>query len=255
MGKHLTPMQNVICTISIVLGAALILYYLILKIAYQYVAFSVYLGIAGVLLLLFGILQKHYQIFIYAQLHRSWQIAISVFLTSCLLLFAVTESLILYYGHTRSHEKADVILVLGAGLNGREISSTLKARLDTALDAHREQPNIPIIVSGGQGPRESTTEAQAMADYLIKHGVSANLIKKESKSSDTFENFRFSKKLFPENAKVLVITNNFHMMRAMYIAKKAGLDAYRYPSPAHLPTSFNFHIREFFGLAKDFLMH
>lgn len=255
MGKHMTPMQNVICIISIILGAALILYYLLLKIFYQYVAFSMYLGAAGILLLLFGFLQKHYQIFIYAQLHRFWQIVISVILTVCLLIFAVTEGLILYYGHTRSHEKTDVILVLGAGLNGREISSTLKYRLDAALKAHHEQPGIPIIVSGGQGSREAITEAKAMADYLLQHGVPASLIIKEDNSSNTFENFQFSKKLFSENAKVLVITNNFHMMRAMYIAKKAGLDAYRYPSPAHFPTSFNFHIREFFGLAKDILFH
>lgn len=256
MRKKLTNMQNIVCNICILLGILLILYYAFLTICYQYVAFASVLGLGGVILVLFGGIQKHFQIFPFASLGRTWQIILLSILSTAILIFTITEGIIIYYGHTRSHEKTDVILILGAGLNGKEISSTLKYRLDTAVEAHQKQPGIPIIVSGGQGPRESMSEAEAMANYLIQHGVPKSLILQEDKSTTTYENFQFSKKLLPaDDALVLVITNNFHMVRAIMLAEKAGLNAYRYPSPAHFPTSFNFHVREFFGLMKDILVH
>lgn len=256
MKKKLTHIQNHICNISIIIGCLLTVYYLGLALIYQYVAFSIWLGLTGITLTLFGALQKHYQVFWFQLLNRPSQYFILVILSIGIFIFTVAEGFILFYGHSKSQEKGDVILVLGSGLNKDKISATLKYRLDTALEAHQQQPDIPIIVSGGKGNRETITEAKAMYDYLVEHGVSKQQIIKEEQSTDTYENFIFSKQILPhKDAKVLVITNNFHMLRAMILAQKTGLNAYRYPSPDHIPTSFNFHIREFFGLMKDLVIH
>lgn len=88
-----------------------------------------------------------------------------------------------------------------------------------------ENPNTICIVSGGKGPNEPFPEAQGMADYLKEHGIAEQRILEEPESKTTEENIVNSKKLISDdNASVGVITNNFHMFRALQIADKYGLD-------------------------------
>ena len=118
----------------------------------------------------------------------------------------------------------DCLLVLGAGLrpNGTP-TETLQYRLDAALDYLEANPRTICIVSGGQGLGEPCTEADAMASYLERRGLDARRITKEGRSTTTAENIRNSAELLDPDATVAIVTNDFHLYRALRIAEKNGL--------------------------------
>ena len=121
----------------------------------------------------------------------------------------------------------DAVIVLGAGLNGDKITYPLAYRLDKAVSYSEVNRDAIIVVSGGQGPNETVSEAEAMKKYLIQKGIDPSRIITEEKSTSTSENIRFSKQLLDQRFKdgytCAVITNRFHVFRAGLIAKKAGL--------------------------------
>lgn len=136
---------------------------------------------------------------------------------------------LLGYGMTDNVDcKEDAVIVLGAGIRGDKVSYALKYRLDKAVEYHKKNPRAIIVVSGGQGPQESVTEAYAMEKYLVSKGLDEKSIIKEQKSTSTNENMRFSKvildKMFDKEYTVVVITNNFHIYRAVNIAHREGVE-------------------------------
>jgi len=141
-------------------------------------------------------------------------------------LATVVLSLYTYGSHDDVTYQEDVILVLGGGIHGEEISTDLQNRLDTALILHEINPTAIIVVSGGQGSGENITEALAMERYLIKNGVDPSLILKEERSTSTHENFVFTKKLldthFDGSYTVAYVTSDFHIFRAGCLAHHAG---------------------------------
>lgn len=179
---------------------------------------------------------------------------------ACLILFIVIESLILSEmgSDDRDQMPVDYVIVLGTGLKGTELSATLKDRLDASLPYIRANPQIPVIVSGGQGPGEDIPEAVAMAQYLIRNGVSKEQIIVESKSTTTKENLRFSQALLQDRGvfktNLMIVTSDFHMYRSKMLAKRIGFAPYGISSdsPTHLkPTNM---IREFLAMIKAFLV-
>ena len=85
-------------------------------------------------------------------------------------------------------KKLDFIIVLGAQVRGKKITNSLKRRLDKGAEYLKENPKTRVIVSGGQGKGEDVTEAFAMAQYLVSHGVDGERIFLEEKSRNTYEN-------------------------------------------------------------------
>ncbi|AXB48343.1 hypothetical protein A4R43_07685 [Amycolatopsis albispora] len=148
------------------------------------------------------------------------------FLFVCFLLYSIV------YGRIRSRRRVDFVVVLGAGLlGGNRVPPLLAGRLDRgrrAFDAARARGADPMIVtSGGQGPDEDLPEARAMAAYLAERGVPREKILLEDRSRTTWENLTFSRDLMtthrPEH-RCVVVTNNFHVLRAALLARKARLN-------------------------------
>lgn len=102
-------------------------------------------------------------------------------------------------------------------------SPVLKYRLDKAVEYLNENPDTVCIVSGGQGSNEPWSEAEGMARYLQEKGIDTARILTEDQSQTTGQNITNSKKLMKEGASVGIVTNNFHVFRALQIAKKYGL--------------------------------
>lgn len=149
----------------------------------------------------------------------------------------------------------DDLVVLGAGLRPDGTpSEALRYRLDAALTYLEENPETDCVVSGGQGFGEVRTEADAMAEYLVEHGLDEGRITKEERSSTTAENLRFSSALLEPGAEVGVVTNDFHLYRALRIAERNGLPGAHglaAPSnPLYLPQSM---LRECAAVVKDAL--
>lgn len=95
-------------------------------------------------------------------------------------------------------EHLDYLIVLGAKVREDDISASLKHRLDKAIRFAQEHPETKLILSGGQGKDEPTTEAQAMAEYLQYNGIAPEQILLEGQSTSTRENMAFSKALIEE---------------------------------------------------------
>jgi len=125
--------------------------------------------------------------------------------------------------------KEDAVIVLGAGLRGDKITAPLYYRLEAAIEYYNKNSDSFIVVSGGMGAGETTTEASAMKKYLISRGVPQDVIIAEDKATSTYENLIFSKALLREklgdNFKTVVVTNAFHVYRADRLAKVCGIDA------------------------------
>lgn len=147
----------------------------------------------------------------------------------------------------------DYLVVLGAGLRPDGMpSESLRLRLDAARDYLDANPDTRCIVSGGQGLGETRTESAAMHDYLVQQGVSEGRIVRESRSTTTAENILYSRELLPEGASVGVVTNDFHLYRALRLAEKnglAGAHGLAAPSnPLYLPHAL---LRECAAIVKD----
>ncbi len=165
-----------------------------------------------------------------------------------LCFFICMSSIIAFNGMCNKADfTEDALIVLGCGLNGSELSKNLKDRLDTAIEYYNNNNDAIIIVSGGQGPQEDIPEAEAMYKYLVENGVNAEIIK-ESKSSSTNENFKFSKEIldkkFGSDYKVAYITNDFHIYRAGKLAELNNLYAAGYAAPTEIFSIIPNYLRE-----------
>ncbi len=147
-------------------------------------------------------------------------------------LLAWSGFLAWFGNHNTVDGHEDAVIVLGAAVHGSTLSNTFKERLDTTVAYHAQNPDAWIVVTGGQGPQEDLTEADAAATYLESQGIPGDQILRDEKSTSTEENFRFAKDLLDRQLgatyRVGFITDDFHVFRAERLARAAGLD------PTHL---------------------
>lgn len=172
------------------------------------------------------------------------------------LLFVIVEGCIISGFSYEGKAELDYLVVLGAQMKATGPSKALQYRLDKAVVYLEENSETKVIVSGGQGSDEHVSEAQGMYDYLIEQGIAHNRIIMEDRSRNTFENLTFSANfLDKENDSVGVVSNNFHVFRAVKIAEKAGYENVCGIAARGEPfLQYNNMMREFFGVMKDFLM-
>lgn len=205
-----------------------------------------------------------------AEKHWFFKVCKRIFLVGfCTLavLLGSIEALVLSYGEEdRSALPVDAVIVLGAGVNGETPSLTLQTRIDKASEYiyTRLGPDIPIVLSGGQGSGEDISEAECMYRALRKSSLKPTdtpyCFLLEDDSTSTAENFAFSKALLEEHgvdtetATIAVISNDFHMYRARLIAEEEGLTTIGIP--AELPwwwLTANYYLRESFAVVKTVL--
>lgn len=143
--------------------------------------------------------------------------------------------------------KLDYIVVLGAGLNGENVTPLLASRIDKAIKIHKKHRFSKLIMSGGQGPDEVISEARAMANYAMSKGVLESDIILEDQSTNTEQNVRFSHMLMEENSKFAIVTNYYHLFRALLFARKEKIKCIGYGAKTKFYFSLNAFIREFVG--------
>lgn len=117
-------------------------------------------------------------------------------------------------------------IVLGAKVDGRRITKSLLRRVEKAYEFLKNNPEAIVIVSGGQGPCEDISEAEAMYRYLVDRGISRERVLKEEKSTTTKENLVFSSEIIKTlngDMTLGIITSSFHIYRAELLAKKLGI--------------------------------
>ena len=195
---------------------------------------------------------------------RRWALWLKRVLLVCFALgfalFSVMEIWVLSKDQTDDTRDVTAVIILGAGVNGRVPSLTLQTRLEAALDYIEDKPDIPIVVTGGQGSGEEITEARCMADWLISHGVKKDRIVLEEQARNTRENIDFSLTLLHEmgidtTSNIAVVSNDYHLARAAYLWGPPSM----VPVAAHMPAIFwpltvNYYVREAFGMAEAVLL-
>ena len=156
---------------------------------------------------------------------------------------------------------ADAVVVLGAGVNGTQPSLSLYTRLTAALDYLEENPEIPVVLTGGRGYGEEITEARCMYDWLTARDVDPARLILEEQAGNTAENFALSKELLeeqdidPAEDSVAVVTNDFHIARSRLIAARQGY-GHVFGVPAELPwlhLEVNYYLREAFAMVKTWI--
>ena len=255
MGDYMKGKIKLTNKLLILIGSIFVIYYLILRFFYGKIAFSETFLIGGVILIIYNSIPTDKKASLFSKFPEIIRRDVCIFVVICIAIFVFVEGIIIYNGFVQDKGKSDYVIVLGAGLRGSRITTALRCRLDSAVEYNKLYPEVPIIVSGGQGPDEDLSEAEAMKNYLITKGVDEKLIIEENKSTNTYENFKFSKRKIKEiddkkNITITVITNNFHMYRAKMLAKDAGFKCLGYPSPGHKVLAVNFYVREFFAVIK-----
>ena len=171
------------------------------------------------------------------------------------MIFGIVEGFIISGFSMKGQPGAYHVIVLGAQMKADGPSKALQYRLDEAIRYLNENPSSKVIVSGGQGSDEHISEAQGMYEYLVEKGIEKDRIIKEDKSVNTTQNLAFSAEyLDRERDSVAVVTNNFHVFRAVKIAEKAGYQNVCGIAAKGEPfLQINNMMREFFGVMKDFL--
>lgn len=172
-------------------------------------------------------------------------------------LFCVLEGLVISKMNEVPEHNVSYLVVLGAQVRGTRVTKSLAKRLDAAYDYAVKNKDTIIVVSGGKGSGEDISEAKAMKRYLVSRGIEKRRILVEDKSTTTMENLTFSrKKIKGENKSVAIVTNNFHMFRAMKIAESLdykNVEGLCAESDNRLLP--NYMVREAFAIAKEMLVH
>ena len=249
--------MNLIIGICLLIGIVCLLYYGIITIyAGSGTAFAWFWLCAGVGLIISAFVIR-YMINNDIKILNLWKYLIIAIFSIGVCIFFILEGTIIYYAGSTPEKNADYMIVLGAQVKGTRVSKTLKKRLDTAVLYLADNPETLVIVSGGQGPGEEISEAEAMKRYLVSEGIMQNRIVKEDSSTNTNENVCYSKRLIESsNSSVAIVTNGFHVFRAISIAKKQGFtDVQGLAAPSEWILIPNYYVREVAGVIKDFLVH
>lgn len=143
--------------------------------------------------------------------------------------------------------KLKYVVVLGSGLKGDRVPPLLASRIDKGIQVYRKNPGSKLIMSGGQGPDEAVAEATAMTGYAIEQGVAKGDILAEDESTSTEENLRFSAALMPQGSRFAVVTNYYHLFRALVLARHQRLKCIGYGARTKFYFSLNAFVREFVG--------
>lgn len=171
-----------------------------------------------------------------------------------LAYFAFVESFIIKNARTDKEPGRDYLVVLGAAVYGDQPSLTLVRRLEGARDYLLAYPDSVAIVSGGMGPGETVTEAQAMHDWLLAHGIPEERVLMEPQATSTMENLQFSFDLIrargdEPDGRVAIVSSAYHLYRAKLMARNLGVTAAGVAAPwGYFFVMLNYFIREAFGV-------
>ena len=126
--------------------------------------------------------------------------------------------------HSRAVQP-DRVIVLGMALENGEPTRDLICRVDAAEAYGLEHPDARLYLTGGKTTPGAPSEAEVMRSLLRERGFPALRIRTETKATSTVENFRNVSRMIDPSAPVLVVTSNYHMARALRIAREAGFTA------------------------------
>ncbi len=198
-------------------------------------------------------------------------------------ILCMAALLLTIFSHARSTEaeNLDYLIVMGTDLDHNRVSASLKKRLDRALDYAQNNPRTVLVLSGGRGDHDTSTEATVMYYYMVEHGIPAGRLLMEFYSDSTLEKIGYSLRTISEDVeesrmhaqelppgaeamlvhgeaqplRIGILTSEINAYRAAAIARHFGLQA---SASLTVPTDElllpHLAVREALAVFKDRLM-
>ena len=146
----------------------------------------------------------------------------------------------------------DCIIILGAGIWGDKPSPMLEDRLLEGIKLYQNGASDKIIMSGDHG-RKEYDEVNIMKNYAIEKGIPSENIFMDHAGFSTYESIYRAKDIF-QAKKIVIVTQKYHLYRALYIANQLGLEAYGVGAdPRQYVGEIYIEIREILARDKDFI--
>ena len=162
-----------------------------------------------------------------------------------------TKSKIVTEKQAKELENVDCILVLGAGIWGDKPSPMLEDRLLQGITLYNNQTSSKIIMSGDHG-KEEYDEVNVMKDFAIEKGVKSEDIFMDHAGFSTYDSVYRAKEIFKAQ-KIIIVTQKYHLHRALYVAEKLGIETYGVASdPREYRGQVVRELREVLARDKDF---
>ena len=163
-----------------------------------------------------------------------------------------TKNQIISVEESSNLEDIDCIIILGAGIWGDKPSPMLEDRLLQGIELYNNNVSTKIIMSGDHG-REEYDEVNIMKEFAIKKGVPSENIFMDHAGFSTYESIYRAKEIF-EADKIVIVTQKYHLYRALHIANSLGIEAYGVGAdPRQYVGAMYRELREILARNKDFV--
>lgn len=162
---------------------------------------------------------------------RIWGLFVSALLTA-VLVWMVSTLAVLGWSSFDQARSADAIVVLGAAQYAGKPSPVLKARLDHALELWQAGMSHRLILTGGKGTGDTTSEAAVGRLYAQKHGVPDSAIFLETTGRTTRESMQTVARIMESKGlrSAILVSDPFHMLRLWIVARRFGFTPYTSPT-------------------------
>lgn len=135
-----------------------------------------------------------------------------------------TKKQIIKHNDYSNLDNIDCIVVLGAGIRGDKPSAMLEDRILVAVDLYKNNVSAKILMSGDHG-KDNYDEVNIMKKFAIEKGVPSENIFMDHAGFSSYDSIYRAKEIF--NAKkIVVVTQEYHLYRTLYIANQLGIEAY-----------------------------
>ena len=182
------------------------------------------------------------------------------FVILVIIILTIGINLIIYFSTKNSIitdkseklENIDCILILGAGIWNNQPSPMLEDRLLEGISLYKKGISSKIIMSGDHG-KVDYDEVNIMKKFAIEKGVNSEDIFMYHAGFSTYESIYRTQKIF-QVKKIVIVTQQYHLYRALYIAKQFGIEAYGVASnPREYARQSIREVREWIARDKDFI--
>ncbi len=159
----------------------------------------------------------------------AWLLLVSMLVVLLCNAFVIgsADDYILDFSEAEGLENVDCIIVLGAGLNrDGSMSYVLRERVSAGIKLYNADVSERLLLSGDHS-RKDYNEVGAMKAYMTEKGISESVVFTDHAGFDTYDTMYRARDVFKAK-KVLIVTQDFHLSRAVFIARSLGLEAYGY---------------------------
>ncbi len=157
---------------------------------------------------------------------------LTVVVVAVFALWVISATAVLIWASRDEARPAQAIVVLGAAQYAGKPSPVLRARLDHALDLWNRHLAALLILTGGTGAGDTTSEAAVGRTYARKRGVPDSAILVENEGRTTSESMRAVAGMLEVRGlqTALLVSDPFHMLRLRILARRFGFTPYTSPT-------------------------